>query len=791
MNRTSSPPDPAGLLSEEEMPLRAGDEIDGFTITSIAAAGVMEVTYRARDTAGREAALVCVLGLDALSDEEIANEARTLGGLAGDHVVGLRAARRLADGFLLLVTDVPAGEPLRDRMEGGPLAPLEAVRIGIGAARALAEGHRLGVLHRDLTPDNVLVTPGGGVQLAAFGVAALRRPGPARSLGKRYGTPEYAAPEQFAGTYPTGPWSDLYSLGVVLYEALTGRHPLAKGPGPGELPAPEGMGAAHALWTPPPMESLLPELASLRELRGVIARGLAKHPEERSWGPRRGLLLPPDRQDLLALDFAAALESLLPQLETASQGRPAGPRGTQLLAPGAPSGPAATNGPPPAVPPARSSVKTAVFNSGGAAEGAALSPAPAPRGSVKTAVFSPGGKLEGAGQPPPAVTSEPAGQAPPPRSPVKTAVFKPGAPVDAGPPSAPRPEMKTAALPPAGPETPAGDGAPRRKPPQTAVLHQGRQAPAAAPSRPREPQKPARPLPYPDELRTGDPDDDRAAAGWVRATREMTRGGHDFERDGLLTSLRLHPHPAVRAVCAEELGRLGDSKCIPDLRAQLAEEKHPLVSARLTAAITAIEQRAGDEPPMSGRGPVSSRPPPSVRAALARGASAGVDSPGGGPSALDVPGEEEDGVAAGTPRRSAYRNLWLGALVGLPLAALLAFVLPRWGLSPDGPEPPAGSSAVAAPVLPSAVAPGPASAAVPAPSAAVPAPSRLAEPAASGVPSAAGSGAAAAPTSSAASAPRPGSTRPAPSKPQKPAPSATATTTTTTPFVLPFGKSQE
>ncbi len=81
------------------------------------------------------------------------------------------------------------------------------------------------------------------------------------------------------------------------------------------------MGAAHALWVPPRMETILPELSAYRDLQEVILRGLSKHPEERWWGKRRGLDLPEDRQDLVTWDYVVALEAIVPRLDAEEQRR--------------------------------------------------------------------------------------------------------------------------------------------------------------------------------------------------------------------------------------------------------------------------------------------------------------------------------------------------------------------------------------------------------------------------------------------------------------------------------------
>ena len=666
MNRASLPPDRASLLPEEEMPFQIGDEIDGYRITGILGVGAMGIVYRALDIVDQEFAIKCVCTQAALSDEDVAIEARILSRLKDDHIVKIATARKLPRGFFMIVMELLVGEPLRARMARGRLSPLEAVRVGIGVARGLAYGHRIGITHRDIKPENIFLTEGGGVKIVDYGIAKLRRPGRASTIGKRYGTPKYAAPEQFSSTHPMGPWSDLYSLNVALYEGLTRRHPLAKGPGHEGLPASDGMGAAHALWVPPPMEAILPELTAYRDLQDVILRGLAKYPEERWWRKPRGLDLPEDRQDLITWDYVAALEAILPRLEAEEKRRT---RPSVLDTEPMTKPPKGT--PPPA----------------GSAAPAAAVPAPA-SGPCGTELLVPAPAVDRQAQP--ILPTPPA-------------------------PAAARPRLRTAPFP-----------------------QPGETAPLEEPPSPRRVLPFMRPLPYDEELRTGDAEDDDAAAGWVRATRAMTREGRAIEKDGLTTALRLHPHPAVRAVCAEELTGLGDARCLPDLIAQLVKEKHPAVVRRIQDAIHAIEQRRDSHPPpvtarRSAGPPASVRPPPAAARAQAvpvpeplqvasdpaaeaqggrTGTKAGCTETRTGitdVTAADHARERSGEVpqAQGAALRSYTRSLLLGAFAGLPISVLVAAVVLRWPASEAGKgvEPaPSGTAATAAERAPSVAA---------------------------------------------------------------------------------------
>jgi hypothetical protein len=148
---------------------------------------------------------------------------REMRALATLHHPGLVALHDggVEDGRPFIVTDLVEGPTLAERLEAGPLDPDEVRRVGARLADALAHVHRGGIVHRDLKPANVLLGP-DGPRLADFGIARAVDGTAVTGTGYVVGTAAYLAPEQVRGEW-VGPEADVYALGLVLLEALTGR----------------------------------------------------------------------------------------------------------------------------------------------------------------------------------------------------------------------------------------------------------------------------------------------------------------------------------------------------------------------------------------------------------------------------------------------------------------------------------------------------------------------------------------------------------------------------------------
>jgi len=193
--------------------------------------GASAVVYRARDRElGRDVAIKVIrpkFGDDDEAVARLAREARTVAQLQHPNIVTIYSVRRIRDGGLALVMQLVPGRTLRDLLNERRMLSFErADRVLRDVAAALAHAHRRGVVHRDVKPENIFIDETTGhALLSDFGVArSLEAESQLTATGTAIGTPAYMSPEQIDGTALDGR-SDLYSLGLVGWEMLTGRRP--------------------------------------------------------------------------------------------------------------------------------------------------------------------------------------------------------------------------------------------------------------------------------------------------------------------------------------------------------------------------------------------------------------------------------------------------------------------------------------------------------------------------------------------------------------------------------------
>jgi serine/threonine-protein kinase len=216
-----------------------------FRLEKVAGRGGMGVVYAARDLSlGRAVALKTLPRLSADLSLRLRQEARAMASLMHPHLALIFGAETWR-GVPVLVLEYLAGGTLADRMSGR-LAAAEAVAVARDVALALQALHREGLVHRDVKPSNVGFTERGVVKLLDFGLAQLLEPGGGTALGgpvvrpgaraeltphdRVVGTPLYLSPEALAGR-PPSPAQDAWALGLVLHEAIAGRHPCHDGGG--------------------------------------------------------------------------------------------------------------------------------------------------------------------------------------------------------------------------------------------------------------------------------------------------------------------------------------------------------------------------------------------------------------------------------------------------------------------------------------------------------------------------------------------------------------------------------
>ena len=210
-----------------------GRTVGQYHVDRILGQGGMGVVYQATDLRlGRVVALKAI-SPDAVRDEarreRLRREARAAASLTHPGIAMVHALEEFG-GDLFIVGEFVPGETLRDELHRGPVNPAALLQTTIELAQALAAAHDHGVVHRDLKPENVIRTPSGQVKILDFGLARMREtPGSPANLtqdGTLFGTPGYMSPEQLRYQSVDGR-SDLFSLGVMLYELMTGEHPFA------------------------------------------------------------------------------------------------------------------------------------------------------------------------------------------------------------------------------------------------------------------------------------------------------------------------------------------------------------------------------------------------------------------------------------------------------------------------------------------------------------------------------------------------------------------------------------
>jgi eukaryotic-like serine/threonine-protein kinase len=247
-----------------------------YRLLELLGQGGMAVVYRARDEMLTRDVAVKVLRPAFAEDdafvERFRREARNAAALLHPNIVTIHDTGVDARSGDFIVMSLVDGLDLREVIaRDGPLAIGFTVRVGIETARALQFAHEHGIVHRDIKPANILIGQDGEARVADFGIARAASDVGGTTSGQTLGSAQYASPEQVSGA-PVSPRSDVYSLGVVLYEALTGVRPF-DGASPAAV-------ALERLRVPPrPLREIRPDVPE--SLEAIVMRALEVDPESR------------------------------------------------------------------------------------------------------------------------------------------------------------------------------------------------------------------------------------------------------------------------------------------------------------------------------------------------------------------------------------------------------------------------------------------------------------------------------------------------------------------------------
>lgn len=274
-----------------------GEKLGSFVIESVLGSGAMGVVYKAiHEPSGRIAAVKVIsgeVGQKGKGFERFEREAEILQQFRHPNIVRFLAVGRSKGTSYFAMEFVPGTTLDHLLSERGPLPWKEVAELGLQVCEALHYAHEHGVVHRDLKPSNLMVTEDGKIKLADFGIAKDLDATALTATGRTLGTAAYMAPEQIRGTPAVSHKTDLYALGVVLYQLLTGR--LA-------FDGTSALALMHAHMSAPAPRASEKVAEIPRALDDLVLQLMAKDPADRPW------------------DAAAVAESLKTVLDKANRG---------------------------------------------------------------------------------------------------------------------------------------------------------------------------------------------------------------------------------------------------------------------------------------------------------------------------------------------------------------------------------------------------------------------------------------------------------------------------------------
>ena len=242
-----------------------------YRLLSLEGEGAMADVYKAQDLALDRTVAIKILRSEYDAGEAFQREARAAAKLTHPNIVTVYDVGQ-DDDVRYIVMEFAEGQTLEEILRArGPLRVSHVLNILLQICDAVGFVHDQGIIHCDIKPQNILVQPDGKAKVTDFGIARALSSGTSEQRGKLWGTPYYASPELVAGKTLT-PASDVYAIGVMLYEMLCGKRPFA-----GESTA--DIARQHVMNAPPPIQRHNPSIT--RYLRQVVDRTLAKDPTAR------------------------------------------------------------------------------------------------------------------------------------------------------------------------------------------------------------------------------------------------------------------------------------------------------------------------------------------------------------------------------------------------------------------------------------------------------------------------------------------------------------------------------
>jgi eukaryotic-like serine/threonine-protein kinase len=309
------------------MELQTGKTIAGYEILEVLGGSKFGVAYKVKNVFAQRVELLKVLPKSLQADEEqvarFLREIKVHARLAHPNIVSFYNAREI-EGQLVMTTEYVPGLTVAERVESGPMPWREAVRCASDALTALEHAHTSGIVHRGLTSSCLVITTEKTTRLGGFGLAKAATDPQLTAVGTVVGPLRYISPEQVKGA-PVDQRCDLYSMGVILYEMLTGKLPFdSKGQFDIML--------AHVNTTPKHPSDVNPDVP--RELGDLVLKAMAKEPEQRFQSAQEfRTALEPFGGRPITEPLAPASEAQAADIKPESNGQNHGVNGTALPEP--------------------------------------------------------------------------------------------------------------------------------------------------------------------------------------------------------------------------------------------------------------------------------------------------------------------------------------------------------------------------------------------------------------------------------------------------------------------------